>query len=143
TAQTVVEALDHDELPFELLVQELRREMGASHAPIVQIGFAMQNMPMPRIELPGVRVEPLEIDSGAARADLVLFATDRVDGIRLSIEYSSDLFNAPTIDALLVEIESILAGGIGVDVDSVVERDVAALADDEVDTLLRQLVERS
>ena len=142
TAATVIDGLQHEELPFELLVQDLRPGVRTSNAPIVQIGFAMQNMPMPRFEVAGLRVTPLEIDNGASRADLVLFAVDAPDGIRLSLEHSTDVFDPATAERLLLDVERCLEDGVSA-TSWPEASELGALADAQVDALLRQLVEPS
>src|SRR6185503_11924696 len=55
-------------------------------------------------ELPGLRVSSLEIDLGTTRSDLNVLAYERPDGLALSFEYSSELFDAATIDRFAAQL---------------------------------------
>ncbi|HVR07263.1 MAG TPA: amino acid adenylation domain-containing protein [Thermoanaerobaculia bacterium] len=105
----LLEAHAHQELPFERLVEELRPERTASHAPLFQVVFAYQNVAMPRLELPGLAVEPLTIDPGTAMFDLTLNLEERPDGLAGWWEYSSDLFDRLRIVRLAAHFENLVA----------------------------------
>ena len=68
----VLEALAHQELPFERLVQELQPERSASHAPLVQVMFAFQDELSESLRLTGMTVSPFQVDTGTAKFDLTL-----------------------------------------------------------------------
>ncbi|HIP96962.1 MAG TPA: non-ribosomal peptide synthetase, partial [Anaerolineae bacterium] len=65
-------AYTHQDLPFEMLVEALQPERDLSHAPLFQAAFALQNTPMETLELPGLTLSPLDVDSGTAKFDLTL-----------------------------------------------------------------------
>lgn len=96
--ETCLGAFDHQELPFEKLVDAVRPARDASRPPLFQVLFSLQNVPPARIELAGLVVEPLRQETSAAKFDLSLYATERADGLRLSFEYAADLFAASTIE---------------------------------------------
>jgi amino acid adenylation domain-containing protein len=106
----LLEAHVHQELPFERLVEELHPERTASHAPLFQVVFAYQNVPMPLLELPGLSLAPIPIDPGTAMFDLTLNLEERPDGLTGWWEYSSDLFDPPTIARLAAHFANLLAG---------------------------------
>src|SRR5262249_52270039 len=56
-------AYAHQALPFEMLVEELRLPRSLGHTPLFQVALALQNVPMQSIEVPGLRITPLEIES--------------------------------------------------------------------------------
>ncbi|HKH48535.1 MAG TPA: amino acid adenylation domain-containing protein, partial [Thermoanaerobaculia bacterium] len=102
TRETVLAAHAHQDLPFELLVEELNPRRSLSHTPLFQV---MMNLGTAgstgALELPGVMVAPLEgLRSGIAPFDLTLSVVDRDERTRLVFEYSTDLFDASTVERL-------------------------------------------
>ena len=73
-------AYAHQDLPFEKLVEELQPERDLSRQPLFQVGFVLQNTPLPRLELPGLRIAPLEIDNGTSKFDLTLMLRESAAG---------------------------------------------------------------
>ena len=106
----VVEALAHPDLPFERLVEELGMARSLSHNPLFQVMFALQNTPLPDLAMRGLRVSAETIDRGAALFDLALTFERRGDGLAGLLEYSTDLFDAPTVERLLGHYRQLLAG---------------------------------
>jgi non-ribosomal peptide synthetase component F len=51
---------------------------------------------------------PLEASSGTAKFDLTLFAAESSEGLGLTMEYSSDLFDAATVDRMLAHFRVLL-----------------------------------
>ncbi|HKP10768.1 MAG TPA: amino acid adenylation domain-containing protein, partial [Blastocatellia bacterium] len=95
--EVALEAYANQEVPFEKLVEELHIERDLSRHPLYQIGLALQNAPMPHLEVPGLSLSPLDINRGIANIDLGLDMLESPDGLICSYEYSTDLFDAATI----------------------------------------------
>jgi non-ribosomal peptide synthetase component F len=108
----VLAAYDHQELPFDRLVKELRPERVGGRMPLVQLLFAPQPPNTTSLSLPGVEVSPVDVDTGTAMADATLFSWDEPDGIRLVLEYSTDLFDAERMHRMLEHYETLLAGAV-------------------------------
>src|SRR5262249_19833397 len=92
--ETALDAYDHQDVPFDLLVEALEPRRSHSHSPLFQVVFALQNVPMEAIALEGLSVKTMDIDNGTAKFDLLVIAEHRGDGLRLEVEYSEDLFDA-------------------------------------------------
>ena len=107
--QGVLDALARQDVPFEMLVDELRPQRTLSHSPLTPILFAFQNVPMSAVQLPGLSLAPFEFERTTARFDLCLFAVDTGKELVLSAEYSTDLFDASTIAHLLSAFEGLLS----------------------------------
>jgi amino acid adenylation domain-containing protein len=103
-------AYAHQDLPFEQLVELVRPERHLSHTPLFQVLFVLQNAPQSTLELPGLTLEALELDSDIAKFDLSLMLTEAGDELFASIEYSTDLFDTTTIRRMLRHFEQLLAG---------------------------------
>ncbi len=107
--RTALDAYAHQEVPFERLVDELRPERDLSRTPLFQVMFVGQNAPLRRLEIPGLVLQPREVDLGTARFDLSL-SMGEADGGWLGIwKYSTDLFDAGTMERMAGHLERLLA----------------------------------
>ncbi|MDI1475044.1 non-ribosomal peptide synthetase [Polyangium sp. y55x31] len=95
--RTTEEAFDHQDLPFERLVEEISPARRASHSPLVQVMFALQNVPDVELSLPDLRISPLDLGLRTARTDMTLHVTEREDGLSGYWLYNTDLFEEATI----------------------------------------------
>ncbi|HVR96249.1 MAG TPA: amino acid adenylation domain-containing protein, partial [Thermoanaerobaculia bacterium] len=107
-----LDAFAHADLPFETLVEELAPERSASYSPLVQVLFALEGEPVPPLASGGLTWTAEGIDRGAAQFDLALGIAGTGDGLRASAEYSSDLFDATTVDRLLGRFGTLLAAAL-------------------------------
>ena len=82
------------------------REFGRS--PLFQVLFDLQNAPLHSLRSPDMVLTPLEPPSGTAKFDLTLLASESADGLGLIMEYSSDLFDAATVDRMLAHFRILL-----------------------------------
>jgi amino acid adenylation domain-containing protein len=98
----------HQEVPFEMLVEQLQPERSLSHTPLFQVMFTLQNTPVQRLSLPGLALDRLEVESGTAVFDLTLTMVEVEAGLMAAMEYSTDLFNEETIKRMLVHYETLL-----------------------------------
>ena len=119
--ETALEAHDHRDLPFERLVEALAPERDLSRSPLFQVAFLLQNESEQgerRVALgPGVECEPfadpLAAHTGTSKFDLSLIVWDRADGsLAASFEYSTELFDAATVERLLGNLETLLAAAV-------------------------------
>jgi hypothetical protein len=99
--QTTLAAYDHQDVPFERLVEELRPERAATHNPLFRAAFSLQNAPFPRVTLPGLELTPWETHNHTAKFDLVVALTDTGDGLAGDAEYATELFQPATIHTLV------------------------------------------
>jgi amino acid adenylation domain-containing protein len=93
-------AYEHQELPFERLVEELRPEREASRHPLFQVAFALQDVPTPGLELAGLEVEALEFEETTVRFDLECHLWTREGRLSGHLLYASELFEAATMERL-------------------------------------------
>ncbi len=95
--ETCVGALAHQDMPFEKLVEELRSERSRSHSPLFQVMFASQNLPEDDLELPRLRVSPVDLGVTSALFDLTLNTLESDEQTYGSLHYNIDLFEPETI----------------------------------------------
>jgi amino acid adenylation domain-containing protein/non-ribosomal peptide synthase protein (TIGR01720 family) len=106
--ETALDALAHQDLPFERLVAELRPERGAAH-PLFQVLCTLQNAPLtPR--LTGLELAPFETASRAAHFDWTLSLGTGGDGIIGGyLEYDAALFDTATARRAVAHFATLLA----------------------------------
>ncbi|MBW4611020.1 MAG: amino acid adenylation domain-containing protein [Hassallia sp. WJT32-NPBG1] len=90
-------AYAHQNLPFEKLVEVVQSKRDFSRHPLFQVMFALQNTPMPALELPGLALRLLDVDSSTAKFDLTLELSQTAEGLLGWFEYNTDLFDAATM----------------------------------------------
>ncbi len=106
---TALDAFAHQDVSFERLVQELGDRRDSSRAPLVQVMFNVANAPMHGIEFDGLAWEPVFLDRGGAQFELSM-AVDSHITRSVSIEYDTEIYDASTIDRMIAEYFTILAG---------------------------------
>ena len=104
-------AFANQDLPFEKLVEELNPERHLSHAPLAQVLFVLGTGPSPLV-LPGLAAEPLVQQRGTAKFDLSFFAAETAEGLRLSLEYCTDLFEEATAVRMLEHYRALLEAAV-------------------------------
>ena len=105
-------AYSHEDLPFEVLVDALKPERSMAYSPVVQVVFSYQNTPREELHLTGVQSSPFAIESRTSMFDLTLLAWERPDGVLLTLQYSTDLFDRATVQRMLRNFEVLLAGAM-------------------------------
>ena len=103
------DALDHQEVPFELVVDAVRPPRRLDRHPVFQVLFALQNLPVSALDLPGVRWEPYTVESTVAKFDLSLILDEVDGGYRGTFEYAAALFDAATITRLITQFDLLLS----------------------------------
>ncbi|WP_186156384.1 non-ribosomal peptide synthetase [Burkholderia gladioli] len=105
-----LDAYAHQDLPFEQVVEALAPTRSLSHSPIFQVGITLENTPADRtVSLAGLDVQTLAETGSTATFDLALLLSDDDKRIGGSISYSSDLFDAATIERLAQSLQILLA----------------------------------
>ena len=123
-------AFEHQDLPFQSIVDALRLERDVTRNPLFQVMFAFQNTPMPPISLPGLRVNGFDLDNGTTAFDCALLASEHGDGVITFLRYSTELFHAATARRMLEQL-SFLAHEIAADPDTTLERLCDKLSHDD------------
>jgi amino acid adenylation domain-containing protein/thioester reductase-like protein len=108
--RVALEAYAHQDLPFEQLVEALQPERDPSRNPLFDVMFILQNAPTQALDLPGLSLTPLKVETQTSNFDLTLATIESEQGLKAQLEYSTDLFNADTIERLLQHFQTLLAG---------------------------------
>jgi amino acid adenylation domain-containing protein len=108
--EVVLDVYEHQELPFDRLVEEIQPRRNAAYGPVFQAMFSLQNVATPDFALDGLAITPQWIDNGTAQTDLILFAGAQRGSLDvLQLEYSTDLFDDATIARLEGHLLTLLA----------------------------------
>jgi non-ribosomal peptide synthetase component F len=106
--ETALGAYAHQDLPLERLVEQLAPERRWGRAPLFQVMFVLQNAPIPALELPGLSVTHLPLQSKSAKFDLSLHLHEGAAGLEGTLEYSTDLFDASTMERMIEHYQLLL-----------------------------------
>ena len=109
--KTTLDAYAHQDIPFELLVGELKIERNLGHNPLFQAMIALNNTPALPRRMGRVTVAPLDLEDGAvAKFDLTLFVTETGNTLKFELEYNTDLFAPDTIARMAGHLHRLLQG---------------------------------
>ena len=107
---TALAAYDHQEVPFEMLVEQLRPERSRSHGPLFQLMFSLQERHTDAIALSGLEVQPLDSAFQRVKCDLELEVVDCPDGLSLRWTYATALFDRATVERMHEQLAWLLRG---------------------------------
>jgi hypothetical protein len=110
--ETALDAFSHQDLPFEKLVEQLNPERHLSHAPVAQVLFVVQNAAERSVTFPGLEQERILTERGTAKFDLSFFAAETADGLRLSLEYCTDLLEHESAVRILEHFRVLLEAAV-------------------------------
>lgn len=108
--QVALDAYAHQDVPFEQLVEALQPERNSSHSPLFQVLFILQNSPTDPANLPGLTLNPFQVESGTAKYDITLMMEETEAGIIAEFEYNQDLFDRATIRRMVGHFQTLLQG---------------------------------
>jgi amino acid adenylation domain-containing protein len=108
--KVALEAYAHQDLPFERLVEELHPQRDPTRNPLYQVSFQLFSPPVAAGAAPDLAPDLLEIDRGTANIDLALDLQETPNGLLGRIEYSTELFDASTIERLAAHLRILLEG---------------------------------
>ncbi|MGM7649073.1 amino acid adenylation domain-containing protein, partial [Nocardia sp. JW2] len=109
-----IAAFANADVPFERLVEVLNPVRSTARHPLFQVGLSFQNLSRATLELPGLTVAGLDIDSNLSQFDLHLIISDVYDetgepeGISGLLTYATDLFDRATVEGFLRRFERLL-----------------------------------
>ena len=105
-------AYAHQDVPFEKLVEELHPERDLGRSPLFQVKLVLQNAPVGELELPGLTLSEVGGAGATARFDLLLMLTETGQGLTGWWSYSTDLFDAETVERMSGHLVTLLAGAV-------------------------------
>ncbi|MDX8031979.1 amino acid adenylation domain-containing protein [Lentzea sp. BCCO 10_0856] len=109
---TTLAAQQHQDLPFERVVEALAPPRSTAHQPVIQTIVGMEDSQHEIFSLPGVVVSRVASHSGTAKWDLELGVTSTEGGITGLLEYDSALYRHSSARRLLGHLETLLGAGL-------------------------------
>ncbi len=119
--QTVLEALAHQDYPFQLLVERLQIQRDPSRSPLFQTLFVLQKpypfeIPAPfimneeggRMQIGNLNIRSYKFEHRFAQFDLSLFMSENDGALSACFEYNRDLFNADTISRMAIHFQVLI-----------------------------------
>lgn len=91
---TCLEAYEHQDAPFERIVERVQPARNLELNPLFQIMMILQNAPMGAL---GDHIRPYPLDSGISKFDLLVSFIESADGLAGTIEYKTSLFEERTV----------------------------------------------
>jgi amino acid adenylation domain-containing protein len=126
---TALAAQEHQDIPFEQVVEAVSSTRSLAHSPVFQVMFAWQNTPAGNLELPGLQLQPVGVDAPNVKFDLELSLQDAGDCIAGHVGYACALFDRATVKRHVAHWQ-ILLRALVVDDQAIVAR-LPLLSDDE------------
>ncbi|MGF1938041.1 MAG: non-ribosomal peptide synthetase [Nostoc sp. ChiQUE02] len=106
--EVTLNAYAHQDLPFEMLVEELQPERDLSRNPLYEVMFVLQNTPMSVQEVSGLTLRALDFDSGTSQLDIFLSMFESPEGLTGCLEYNTDIFDSTTITQFINNYQTLL-----------------------------------
>ena len=110
---TVLAAFDHQDVPFERVVEAVAPQRDLSRSPLFQVMLVLQNAPIPELAARGLRVSVQPHETETAKFDLTLSVSpSSTGGLALVFEYSTDLFERASIERMAAHYRVLLEDAV-------------------------------
>jgi len=107
--EVALAAYNHQDLPFQNLIDSLHPERDLSHNPLFQTFFLLQNFDFPNLNISGLTTTPLNVNTGTVKFDLTLELYEKASGLTGWFEYNIALFSAATMRRMVGHFQNLLA----------------------------------
>ena len=140
--QRSLEAFENQEYPFEVLVEKLSVKRDNSRNPLFDVMFQFNNLEIPKIKAPGLKLEPYQFERQVSKFDLTLWANQGPGELLLAFEYCTKIFKKETIEIFIRYFkEIVLAVSTGPDRKLYEIRQITAERKQEILTRLNDTIE--
>ncbi len=109
--RTTLQAFEHQDVPFDRVVEALQPERDAGRNPLFQAMLVLHNARVPELRVAGLDLQPLDVESGTAATELMLLLDDgeRISG---TLEYNADRFDVATMDWMIAHLRNLLEAAV-------------------------------
>ncbi len=98
---STLHAYEHQQVPFEMVVEDLNPPRSLSHSPLFQVMLAFQNYELGALQLPGLSVEELLVEAQNTKYDITIIAIEAQGSLRMLWTYVEGLFEPSTIESMV------------------------------------------
>ncbi len=105
-------AYAHQELPFELLLEELQPARDLSRSPLFQVMFNLLNVAETQIALPDLMLEAVQSPEQGSKFDLTLYAFDNRETLSFTFVYNTALFEEATVAHMVERFDALLSAAV-------------------------------
>lgn len=109
TRRTVLDAFANQEIPFELVLDSIRRQRNEPQTRLFNVWFVLQNAPLSEIELPHLTFSNYKIPRIAAQFDIALNINELGEEIHCSIDFAADKFDDDEVVRMLEHFKNLSA----------------------------------
>ena len=106
--EVTLAAYANQDIPFERLVEKLLPDRDLSRSPLFQIMFALQNAPAAEWQLTGLTLKQQRVELGVEKFDLTIFLTEHDEGLRVTFDYNTALFDERAIREMAEHYKALL-----------------------------------
>ena len=106
--RAMIEALEHQDIPYDVLVDALRPERSRAYNPLVQIMLALQNRAGSGLRLAGLNVEAIDNPDAPVKFDLQVEAVQLEDGLVINWRFNRSLFDEASVARMAGSLERLL-----------------------------------
>ncbi|MGQ3480236.1 amino acid adenylation domain-containing protein [Paenibacillus sp. TY11] len=106
--ENALKAFEHQDYPFEELVEKLGVDRDLSRNPLFDTMFALQNLEQKEQQLAGLQLAPYPSEQTTAKFDLSLFALEDGEQIACGLQYGTRLYKRETIERLAVHLQQLI-----------------------------------
>ncbi|GAC1567651.1 MAG: hypothetical protein NVS2B3_06980 [Vulcanimicrobiaceae bacterium] len=108
--ETALSAFDHQDVPFERVIEEIEPERERGRQPLVNVMFFVRSHLGKPLELPALRLEAYPLESSSARFALAMRVTALPNGLECSLQYDVALFERERIEGMLRRFATLVRG---------------------------------
>lgn len=107
-----LEAYAAQDVPFDAVVEALKPRRSLQHSLLFQVKLVFQNSPAPASKAADLKFFPMEIDPETLNLDLFVNILKTRDGIHISLDYNTDIFNPATATRILEHFRNVLMAAV-------------------------------
>ena len=106
--ETTLSAYQHQDVPFEKLVEELQPERDLSRSPLFQVKMVLQNASAGQLQLAGLKLAGFDASAQSIKLAINLMLRDAGPVVTGSLKYAAELFDGRTARRLTGHLVRVL-----------------------------------